>query len=480
MSDGIVNEVRGTCQIGGSNCGLAAVRAEISVNNWPNAQVWVTVGQTSDGAAKQIDGKIFKLIGSWQDKILNSKLTGSVSWNDDMGISETISGYVVSVQQEITYGNMCAAALILPEYARVDAVNLAPYKSVLGLGHALKNAYGNTPQLKSGLMDYIREVVEYMIGKWDIHKDEAMANMDDKQKQMYEEQHEYNKDAIDIFYQILDNSNVGEEYTKESMKVLAGSPTDRLFQTIVACLTQAQGSFLSCIVAIANQFRLVYVPEPNSPGRYVRKQEMVFGDARTGKGAGGKTSIVQADARSAGSGYLPVSGILTVLDHQAGFVHDQYAQTTASSSAGARAKTHGRTIAISPPMWVPTSLALSDVGKDGKIKKRKSYRPSMRKDKLAKRMQDAEDGLAGYFQKLLDGWCKEELCAQLLGGSVTMVTTFLDDFYCGGRKKEEFGSGYVGGCAVEIQLRPGGMGTARTIYTYSHVLYTGASMPDIS
>lgn len=479
MSDGIVSEVRGACKIGGSNFGLAGVRASISINNWPSITASVTVGQTSNGAAKQIDGSIFSIIGGWQNKILNGGLEASIQWSDSMGASEKLSGYVTAVSQEVQYGNMCASAVIVPKYAAVDAVNLAQYRSTYISENNKSNMSSNAPKLKGGLMDYIKEVTEFLMKSWEERESKVTKGLSKEEKQMYQKQHSANQELIHYFYELLENSDVGSEYTKSSMSVIGKEASRSLFETILNCLCQAQGSFLSCIVALANQFRLIYVPKPDSIGCFVSKTEMTDGSPRSGKG--GKTSIVAAQASANGSGYLPITGVITVLDHNSDNLRRNLVKRSSSGGAAfVSGGTVGRTLQIAPPMWVPRVNHVARVSSDGKAPKQRAGRVKDQAKHVEEKMQYADKSRDSYFSDLLNNWCKQELCSQLLGGSVTTLSTFLDDFYCGGRKKEEFGTGFVVGCSVDIILQQGGRGTARTAYSYSHVLYKGASMPKIN
>lgn len=396
MSDGIVDEVRGTCKVGGSNYGLSGVRAEITVNNWPNVTAFVTVGATSSGAAKQIDTSIFKIIGGWQNSMLNGQLRASVHWNDDMGVSDGISGYAVSVSQAVQYGNMCAQVTVLPDYTEVDAVNLMQYRSAIYATQKRDHVDASRPKLKSGLMGYIKDIVEWMLKRWDEKQATLTEGMSDAEKKMYSQQHSINQNSIHYFYELLDNSDVGSEYTKSSMSVIGVEATSALCETIVNCLCQGQGSFLSTIVALANQFRLLYVPDTDSIGKYISKSEMMDGNEKSGNG--GKNAVVQASSAMGSSGYLPVTTVFTLINHNAGNMRNHVIGRSAQGGAATIGDgTTGRTIQISPPLWIPRLLNVAKVKNDGTSPKKQAVRPGDQKSKTDEVIEQQQKASSNYF-----------------------------------------------------------------------------------
>lgn len=472
-----VETVTGSCTIGGKSYGVNNIRANIAVNTWPTYTVAVIPGNTSGGKAVQVDEKVFKQIGQWQGKIIGSGLNAWLSWSSSGGVSERVQGYVTAAQQIVRYGDLCMQIVCMPQYTQVDALSFSIYQLSYGFNEDGKNKVSLVSIEGKSLMQYIRAVVEQLFKDWDKYGEMAMSKkgMSKQEQKMYQQQHQINKRYVGTFYDLLSNSEkeVGGLYSIGQMKVFGLEAQDSLYESIFNCLVQQQGSFLSCICALGNLFRLIYVPQPNDIGSYIPKANML-----KSSGSGGKNAVVGAQSSVLRSGVLPVGKVFVMTD-QTGSNCDTASINRLFDASAASIDVSGpyRTIGIAAPPWIPRTARVTKLEKDGRIMAANGMPPSQ-VEPIVKQANSQEDS-DKYYEKALHDWCRQELADQLVGGSISSLLTFLDNFECGMRRKEDFGTGFVNGCVVDITLMPNGSGTASTTYQYTHVFYTGANIPSI-
>lgn len=474
-----VETVTGSCTIGGKSYGVNSIVANMAVNTWPTYTVGVIPGNSSGGKAVQVDESVFKQIGQWQGKIIGSGLSASLSWGSSGGVSEHISGYVTAAQQVVRYGDLCMQIVFMPQYTQVDALSFSIYQLSYSFNEDGKNKVSMVSVDGKSLMGYIKAVVEQLFEDWDKYGELAMSvkGMSEQEQKMYQNQHQINKKYVGTFYDLLSNSEgeVGGLYSIGKMKVFGLEAQDSLYETIFNCLVQQQGSFLSCICALGNMFRLIYVPQPNSVGSYIPKANTL----KSSNSGGGKNAVVSAQSSVLRSGVLPVGRVFVITD-QTGSNCDTASIQRLFDASSASVDISGpyRTIGIAAPPWIPRTARVVKLEKDGKVMEANGMSP----DQVASVVQEAnsQEDSDKYYEKALHDWCRQELADQLVGGSISSLLTFLDKFECGMRRKEAFGTGFVNGCVVEIRLMPNGFGTANTTYQYTHVFYTGANIPSIN
>lgn len=481
MGSTYVVRVTGDCTIGGKPYGVNSIVANMAINTWPTCSVQVLQDAHSDDSATIVDEAVFRQIGEWQDKVLGDGLPAEVWWANDgpNGDLTRISGFVTSAQQMVQYGSLCTEVTIVPDYVQMDALSFSMYQFAAGYNVDAKRKV-KKPQLKGKtLMQYIKAVVDELFDEWDKYGEKAMsyAMLSQEEKDMYNRQHEINKKFVHFFYELLENSEntVGDLYKISKMKVLGLEQQEPLFDAIYSCLVQSQGSFLSCICALCNMFRLIYVPQSDNVGVFLPKAETM---SKEEKGKGGPDPVVSSQSTVLRSGVLPVGRVFTLLDQNIiNCDRSSIKHTFHGSSAKVDIKGPYRTIGIAPPPWIPHTAKVLRVMQSGKVIKPNGVTP----DEIHRMTAEAivQDDSDQYYKEALHEWCKQELADQFIGGSINNLLTFLDDFSCGYRAMAYFGSGFINGCTVQIQLGVDGTGTARTTYTYTHVFYIGANIPEI-
>lgn len=468
-----VQVVTGSCTIGGESYGVNTIAANIAVNTWPYCVVGILSDSDSKGSAVQVDDNIFSKIGEWQTDILGGGLSATVHWATSGGISQTISGFVTNAAQRVSYNNLNMEVTILPDYTSMDAISLQFYAKLSSMQYAL--ASDALPKLRNmTLMQYTQALVQALLKLYDQYAPDAMKDAPKDVVEQYDKQHQVNMENIHYFYDILGAS---EEYVKDlyglkSMGNMHSLSEEGIKRVILESLTTAKGSFLSNICEYGNQFGLVYVPGADNPGHFIPKINMLDGNS-----GGGNNAIVEADIVASKSGFLPVGTVLALSASQGllMFPHNEFGKTTVvAGKASADIGGPNRTVTIAPPRWMGPEFVVTKVQQKGTSPAKKSRTPedanrAVEKTKL-------RDEAVKFYGKMMNDWCRQELANQLLGGSMTHQVTFLDNFECGIRRKEAFGTGFISGCTVNITVG-NKSGAAATVYTYNLVFYKGASIP---
>lgn len=478
MGNGSARFITGKCKVGGKSCGMTGLHAVLRLNSWPIYQLEVAPDATSSAGAAPIGAKeIAKRLGGWQKSLVGGKLPVEFSVDIDGKTIVDVNGYAADVGMACAVGSVRSSVTVLPDYARMDALNFAIYLPGLAIDgdidSIIKSGIITQPGKAKTLSGYIRLIAKRMMEEKVFQRALDQANGDKASQEAIQACHNVNKKVVKYFYELIDNSKGMDVFNIASLIQGGVSYLGPLSKCIVTCLTRSNGSFLSAICSLANMFRLVYAPGKSKVGKLIPKSDLLEMSYER------DYPVVQFNGSAANSGHFPLGCVYTTLDHTGdGDIEKSNAQSghKAVHSMGFKAKgfdgeSAKRVLRISPPPWIPGEKAVIDTADSkGKSVQSKGSRPGKAKDRVKKAF-DKYKGADIPWADLLKEWCYQEFCDQVLGPSFMAITSCKHELVCGARIDEDVGSGAVSCTDMQLVMGRGGSASARTTYQCTHAVY---------
>lgn len=478
MGDSGARFVTGECKVGGKSCGMTGLHAVLRINSWPVYQVEVAPDATRSAGAAPIGAKeVASRLGDWQKRLVGGKLPVEFSVSIDGKSIVDVNGYASDVGMACTMGNVRSCITVLPDYARMDALNFAIYLPGLTGGRdidsVIKAGIVTQPGAAKTLSEYIVTIAKRMMDEKVLNRSLDHASGDKAAQEAIRACHNVNKKVVKYFYELMGNSKGIDVFNIAALMQNGVSYLGPLCKCIITSLTRSNGSFLSAICSLANMFRLVYAPGKSKVGKLMPKSDLLEMSYER------DYPVVQFNGSAANSGHFPLGCVYATLDHTGGDdieVVKLVPGYKVMHSAGFKAKgfdgeSAKRVLRISPPPWIPCEKAVIDTASaTGKSVQSKGSRPGKAKDRIKKAF-DKRKGMGIPWADLLKEWCYQEFCDQVLGPSFMAITSYKHELVCGARIDEDIGSGAVSCTDMQLTMGKGGAASARTTYQCTHAVY---------
>lgn len=126
---------------------------------------------------------------------------------------------------------------------------------------------------KGDFVALLRAVTEKLIDSYEYSSDELRVMSQTKRAAMAI-QHQINLDRVKLWYAILDRSTVTFSHWVSLFDAMPGL-IDALIDRVIHCMT-LPGGFWNAMIAMLNEFRVIYIPSLSGAGRLVRMEDKMI------------------------------------------------------------------------------------------------------------------------------------------------------------------------------------------------------------
>lgn len=444
----------------------------------PHASLTVhaTSGSSSPETVSPVATDLISLMAEDQRKMYEDPEPTSLTIFD--GLDEMVfSGFLFSPGYSISFGRLGHTKRVTHGLAKLDNLNTAIYRPPPGEPGAEAAAY----KLDGAVIDggdspteWMKVVLEYMIENKDFD-----SSGDENDEALRENIHTNNEEALKIWYEILDNSEVEIPGISEFGPDVAGA--------IQAIYMGTSSSFLGAIANFSAQFQMLLIPDmEGSSGKFISYADVVTGEAEDKK-AEVSSLYIAAGSQS----FLPVTQVV-MKGIPLSFFRGETATTgpsglptvvagyPVSNSAG------GKIEIITSPSWMPLDAWTDDSGdsasESGDSLDLSAYKASVE-------LQGAEgEKITIDSGKIATEYCRNHYLNSALMQSTANVSIPLDVTWEIGKryKVAQFGNndegiplftGFLAGITHSLSSSPGSI-NASTSLMFTHVEANGFTLPN--
>lgn len=419
-------QVRASFSINGGSVGVNSIRVSQQINQWPQIQVGIVLGvDNTSGSLKayQIDHTVLqKLISVAQDR---DQVTLSFGVED---ANATVQGFIQAGGIQQTPRDVGFSVNVLPDYAGMDILNLSYLKNVAD--EDIDD--WDEEESSENIFTFIKTYYQKLQKTW---KNETWPNMQSSVSNLeritIETTMQRNSQYEKYFLELLQNSekalqergsDLPDTYNfKKLYKYDDTFLCSNLKKSILNCLTAENNTFLSNLTSLANEFRLVYVPQINNVGKFVFKSDIV---SQGNDNENLKVEIESIVANIGSLGVYPIGGVCTSIQNED--IDDigisNLNQIIISYPRQAELGKDGSIVKIACPSWMPESLFVQEISSKSDLQKNK---PKVSKVKeLKSESKKQKDSKKEEQLTILEQWCQQEYLFLRYATNTAQITTF--------------------------------------------------------
>ena len=395
------------------------VKVSCSTNNWPNIFVELVVRANKGDKAIPVDLDMVEYLRQFKDE--------NDTYQLKFGVEKeivTVDCYVSAVNMEVSTSNISISLNLLPEYTRLDRLDLRVFRNDSAFGiHSDIDGVSKLPKASEtpNLMEYVLKCFNHTKDRWNKNKDAYYSEegVSEITRETVKQISNNNEEIYHLFQQLLEQSkdSVGNLY---NINEIFNADETVLYSSIINTITQESNSFLSTIVSLANLFNLVYLPEINNVGKFIKKEAIVE-DAELGSIIPVIGAYVSSGNLAIGRiGYASTTGQINPDIDGAKSVERNVIVIFPEQIDLRKATSH---ISIPPPPWLPRHHFVEE---SFKIIKGDPSEESGSNNDTNKNKLDFKD-FKKTSTKVLQDWCKQEFYYQKYGSQQATVQTFFRD-----------------------------------------------------
>ena len=309
---------------------------------------------TGDKVQGVFAGSVIDTMAAQQAVMFESRKEPDVELeaNDGDSGNVTFSGYMTAPVASAHPGQFKRSVSVMGTVARLGLLDLSIYKygaaDYLGdRGLFMQQFKAGDPKDIGDLAQVVKELTEAAVENLEPTR---QATPEGVARTVLGKRHAINESALDIFYELLGNSDL----TFEGWETLANYEPLRvnLLEKIRQILQQQHSSFWGVLQGLMQEFQLLYIPAWDGVGKLVRSDERALGDEDEKE-----VSVSMLDIGAGGAEILPLTGVV-IKGPTAEFLPDR---DNPLARFGGRARLiagypedlgDGRILAIHLPSWL--------------------------------------------------------------------------------------------------------------------------------
>lgn len=443
----------------------------LSINSYPRVNVTHHVDKDASEECATVWGKkVANTMKQRQEKMFQERTVPDMELRIKDQFGEiSFSGYIVNPNYKFSANQVDLTDIALPEYAKMDSFNPSCYCLDTPQTRVEKD---QCPTLKDEkkIPKFFMKLLDFIKKQWELAKKPKSAGGEAQQRI-----HKVNEKTKKYVQQLMSNSDetFGWEDIKEYLTI-GGSINDGLVRgRIISLLRSCSGSFISSLLAFAEDYQCLYIPKWDDVGCLFNRDKIYDNPKEL------KLTPISMTIEAGSPGLFPSRAVL-VCYSPVSFnprVIDKNDIDETYWTYPTKVEEGGTLVPVPGPPWLPHNANLT---------KKPNANAGLKADDAKRIAEDAGNGRKEAAEKRLnciEKWAKSIYLWQSLSGSVIRIQNPLCLYAkVGTRYKIRLPSGVVArGLLWSIQHIISSDGSGRTnatsMLTFTHVEIDGFELP---